>query len=138
MIETPAAVLCAEMIAKEVNFFSIGTNDLSQYIMCADRGNSAVSALCNIYQNPVLRAVKMVCDSAAKFGIPVSVCGEAAAQTDVLAFFIGAGIRTFSVAPSCVYEVKTAISKLNLESCVQLCNLILDESNDDKIREILK
>ncbi len=138
MIETPAAVLCAEMIAKEVNFFSIGTNDLSQYIMCADRGNSAVSALCNIYQNPVLRAVKMVCDSAAKFGIPVSVCGEAAAQTDVLAFFIGAGIRTFSVAPSCVYEVKTAISKLNLASCVQLCNLILDESNDDKIREILK
>lgn len=138
MIETPAAVMCAEMIAKEVNFFSIGTNDLSQYIMCADRGNSAVSGLCSIYQNPVLRAVKMVCESAAKYGIPVTVCGEAAAQTDVLPFFIGAGIRSLSVAPSCVYEVKTAISKLTLSSCRQLCGVVLEESDDEKIREILK
>ena len=138
MIETPAAVMCAEMIAKEVSFFSIGTNDLSQYIMCADRGNSAVSGLCSIYQNPVLRAVRMVCESAAKYGVPVTICGEAAAQTDVLPFFIGVGVRSFSVAPSCVYDVKKAVSGLTLSSCKQLCSVILDESDDEKIREILK
>ena len=105
MIETPAAVLCADALAGDVDFFSIGTNDLAQYIMCADRTNPLMSELCSIYQPAVLRAVNRVCECASAAGIPVTICGEAASYPDMLPVFIGMGVKSFSVDPGRVCEM---------------------------------
>jgi len=137
MIETPAAVLCAGDIAGDVDFFSIGTNDLAQYIMCADRCNPHMSALCSVYQPAVIKCLKMVCDKALEAGIPVTVCGEAASDTEMLPVFLGFGIKSFSVEPSCIVKIKNAVKKLNFWSCSQIADMILEADSEEKVRNIL-
>lgn len=138
MIETPAAVLCADSLASEVDFFSIGTNDLAQYIMCADRTNPLMSELCSIYQPAVLRAVKRVCDCASKAGIPVTICGEAASYPDMLPVFIGMGVKSFSVDPGRVSETKDQIRKLNVWSCKELAGMILKAETKEDIERLIR
>ena len=137
MMETPAAVMCAPELAREVDFFSIGTNDLSQYIMCADRGNPALSNYVSIYQPAVIRAVKQICDAAKTTGIPVTVCGEAASDSCMLPVFLGLGVRNLSVSPYKVREVKSAIKKLTMSSCMSISSLVLEADSADKVKEIL-
>ena len=138
MIETPAAVLCADRLAGNVDFFSIGTNDLAQYIMCADRGNPLMSELCSIYQPAVLRAVKKVCDCALAAGIPVTVCGEAASYPDMIPVFIGMGVRSFSVDPHRVPELKKQIRGLYARSCREIAGLVLDAETKDDVERIIR
>ena len=138
MIETPAAVLCADSLASDVDFFSIGTNDLAQYIMCADRTNPLMSELCSIYQPAVLRAVKRVCDCASKAGISVTICGEAASYPDMLPVFIGMGVKSFSVDPGRVSEMKHLIRKLNVWSCKELAGMILKAGTKKEIERLIR
>ncbi len=138
MIETPAAVLCADSLAGDVDFFSIGTNDLAQYIMCADRTNPLMSELCSIYQPAVLRAVKRVCDCASAAGIPVTICGEAASYPDMLPVFIGMGVKSFSVDPGRVSEMKNQIRKLNAWSCKELAGMILKAETKSDIEKLIR
>lgn len=138
MIETPAAVLCADSIAGDVDFFSIGTNDLAQYIMCADRTNPLMSELCSIYQPAVLRAVKRVCDCASAAGIPVTICGEAASYPDMLPVFIGMGVKSFSVDPGRVSEMKNQIRKLNAWGCKELAGMILKAETKSDIEKLIR
>ncbi|MBO4883559.1 MAG: phosphoenolpyruvate--protein phosphotransferase [Lachnospiraceae bacterium] len=138
MIETPAAVLCADSLAGDVDFFSIGTNDLAQYIMCADRTNPLMSELCSIYQPAVLRAVKRVCDCASAAGIPVTICGEAASYPDMLPVFIGMGVKSFSVDPGRVSEMKNQIRKLNAWSCKELAGMILRAETKSDIEKLIR
>ncbi|MCR5441236.1 MAG: phosphoenolpyruvate--protein phosphotransferase [Lachnospiraceae bacterium] len=138
MIETPAAVLCADSLAPDVDFFSIGTNDLAQYIMCADRTNPLMSELCSIYQPAVLRAVKRVCDCASKAGISVTICGEAASYPDMLPVFIGMGVKSFSVDPGRVSEMKHQIRKLNVWSCKELAGMILKAGTKEDIERLIR
>ena len=137
MIETPAAVFSAGELAHEVDFFSIGTNDLSQYIMCADRGNPHMAGLCSMYQPAVIRAVRMVCDKAAGADIPVTVCGEAAADEKLLPVFIGLGVRNLSVDASRISSVKNSISTLRLDECKKTALKVLNAGCDDEVRNIL-
>lgn len=112
MIETPAAVLQADELAAEVAFFSIGTNDLTQYVMATDRSNAQIAALYRTEHPAVMRAVQMTCDAAHRAGIWVGICGEAAANVDLLPRFIAMGVRELSMSPSSILAAKKRISEI--------------------------
>lgn len=111
MVETPAAALTADLLARSCDFFSIGTNDLTQYLMAADRGNAQVAGLCSPFQPAVLRAVRSVAAAARAAGIPVGICGEAAADPRLLPLFLSWGLDVFSVRPSAIAEVRARIRR---------------------------
>ena len=111
MVETPAAVFMSGILAVNVDFFSIGTNDLTQYIMAADRSLPSVGHLCD-YSNPAVRkAVMEVCRSASEAGIPVGMCGEMASDIGQTGFLLEAGLDSFSVGCSVLKNVKSNIRK---------------------------
>ncbi|CAB3762925.1 phosphoenolpyruvate--protein phosphotransferase [Paraburkholderia solisilvae] len=112
MVETPAAALTADLLAPEVDFFSIGTNDLTQYVMAADRANPTLASLYRASHPAVLRAIGMVCDAARRAGIGVAVCGEAAAQPDMIARLIALGVDELSMSPACILRAKKTVSEL--------------------------
>lgn len=109
MIEVPAAVMIARTLAQQVDFFSIGTNDLTQYIMAADRGNSAVAELVDYRNDAVVKAIAMVCEAGHEHGIPVSMCGEMAGDTQQTALLLNLGIDKLSASPSRLPALKAAI-----------------------------
>ena len=109
MIETPAAALTSDLLAKEAAFFSIGTNDLTGYTMAVDRGNAAVSHLYEVTQPAVLRAIEMTIRSAKRAGIPVGMCGEAAADPRLIPHLIEWGLDEFSVTPTSILPTRKAI-----------------------------
>ena len=112
MVETPAAVFIADVLAKEVAFFSIGTNDLTQYVMAADRHNEKVAPL-NRADNPaVLRAVEMVCAAARRAGIWVGVCGEAAARPDLIEIFVRLGVTELSMSATALPRAKRCVASI--------------------------
>lgn len=109
MIEVPAAVMIADKLASEVDFFSIGTNDLTQYIMAADRGNSTVAKLVDYCNDAVINAIAMVCQAGRNNEIPVSMCGEMAGDTQQTARLLTMGIDKLSASPSRLPALKAAI-----------------------------
>ncbi|MBR0413912.1 MAG: phosphoenolpyruvate--protein phosphotransferase [Clostridia bacterium] len=109
MIETPAAALISDLLAKEAAFFSIGTNDLTAYTMAVDRGNAKLSRLYDTFQPAVLRAIEMTIKNAKAAGIEVGMCGEAAANTDLIPKLIKWGLDTFSVTPSSILQTRKSI-----------------------------
>jgi phosphocarrier protein FPr len=112
MMETPAAALLAEDLAAEADFFSIGTNDLTQYIMAADRLNPRLAKLNRADHPAVMKAVALICEAAAKGGIWVGVCGEAAAREDLIPEFIRLGVTELSMSPSSIPRAKKRIIEL--------------------------
>jgi phosphotransferase system enzyme I (PtsI) len=112
MVETPAAALTADLLAPEVDFFSIGTNDLTQYVMAVDRVNPNLAALYRTDHPAVLRAIGMVCEAAKKANISVAVCGEAAARPEMIPVLIGLGVNELSMSPSSVLRAKKIASEL--------------------------
>lgn len=110
MVETPAAAATADILAEEADFFSIGTNDLTGYMMSADRGNGKVAYLYSVYQPAVLRMIRNVCEAAHKAGIPVGMCGEAAADPALIPCLLGFGLDEFSVGSQRVLATRRAIS----------------------------
>ena len=111
MIETPSAALISDLLAREVDFFSIGTNDLTGYTMAVDRGNAAVSSLYDTLNPAVLRAVEMTIKNAKSAGITVGMCGEAAADERLIPRLAEWGLDVFSVAPSSILKTKRSICK---------------------------
>lgn len=109
MIETPAAAIISDILAKEVDFFSIGTNDLSQYTLAIDRQNSSVQQLFDSHHAAVLRLIKTVCENAHSNGISVGICGELASDTDLLDYFLSIGIDELSVNPGNVLPIRKEI-----------------------------
>lgn len=112
MVETPAAALTADLLAPEVDFFSIGTNDLTQYVMAVDRVNANLASLYKTDHPAVLRAIGMVCEAAKKAKISVAVCGEAAARPEMIPVLIGLGVNELSMSPSSVLRAKKIVSEL--------------------------
>ncbi len=112
MIETPAAVLIAPELAKHVAFFSIGTNDLTQYIMAADRLHPAVARLNDVTNPAVMAAIGMTAKAAVAAGIMVGMCGEAAGRADLIPQFIEMGLTELSMSPSSIQRAKKAIAEL--------------------------
>ncbi|RUV18447.1 MAG: phosphoenolpyruvate--protein phosphotransferase [Mesorhizobium sp.] len=115
MIETPAAVLIAPALAKEVAFFSIGTNDLTQYIMAADRLNPTVAKLNDVTNPAVMSAIEITAKAGVAAGIMVGMCGEAAGRPDLIATFVKMGLTELSMSPASIQRAKKAIMAMAAE-----------------------
>jgi phosphocarrier protein FPr len=137
MIEVPAAVAMADQLASEADFFSIGTNDLTQYIMAADRGNAAVAHLSDSFHPAVLRMVRTAVTAGHTAGIPVGMCGELAGEPDAAPLLIGLGIDELSMNAPCIPEVKAAIRTLSAETCRNLAERALELDDGGKVRQLL-
>jgi len=117
MIETPASVLVADALAKEVDFFSVGTNDLTQYTLACDRQCNDLGKFYDPHHPAVLRALKLAADAAHKAGIWIGICGELGADLDLLETFLAIGIDELSVSPSSVLPLRAAIRKSIAKTC---------------------
>ena len=138
MVETPAAVFLADTLAREADFFSIGTNDLTQYTLAADRGNSRVSYLCSYFQPALLRAIRMAASQAKRAGIPVGMCGEAAGDPLMIPLLLAFGLDEFSVSPSAVLTIRQAISRWTRAEARALADQVMGLSTADEVRACLK
>jgi phosphotransferase system enzyme I (PtsI) len=125
MIEVPSAALMAEILAREVDFFSIGTNDLIQYVLAADRNNENVANLYNPADPSVLRLIKGVVEAARKEKIEVNVCGEMSGEPLYAPLLIGMGIRQLSATPRKIPEIKRVIRQLHVQEAEQLAERVL-------------
>ena len=125
MIEVPTAAIMADLLAREVDFFSIGTNDLIQYAVAVDRTNERVAHLYEPSHPSVVRLLKMVADAAHANDIWVGVCGEMAGEVLFTPLLLGLGIDELSAGPSLVPRVKSAVQRLTITECRQLVEEVL-------------
>lgn len=137
MIETPAAAILSEKIAPFVDFFSIGTNDLTQYTLAVDRTNEYVSSIYDSFHPTVLTLIKLTSDAATKYNIPVSICGELAGHTAATSLLIGLGITELSVSPSILLELKKRVRETSYNESKKLAEEILKIANCEDIRQKL-
>lgn len=137
MIELPSIVYMIDEITKTADFISIGTNDLTQYILGIDRTNDRVSDLYIPHHPAVLRALKKVAESAQKNNCPLSVCGDTAVDPDMLEFFIGVGIRTFSVDPRMIQFVRREVSRMNTDKAEKFASAALKRGTVKEIEKLL-
>ena len=137
MIETPASALIAEQLATEAAFFSIGTNDLTQYTLAVDRGNTKISDLYDGLHPAVLRLMKMTCDAAHKAGIDVGICGEMGGQIEATPLLVGMGFNEISISGKMLPAVKYAISKLQYDECRTLLNDAIAAEDAEAVRKLL-
>lgn len=114
MIETPAAALISDRLAPMVDFFSVGTNDLTQYTLACDRQNPEIERFCDTHHEAVLRLIQMAADNAHRYGKWIGICGELAADTALTETFLKMGIDELSVSPSFVLKVRDAIRNIDL------------------------
>jgi phosphotransferase system enzyme I (PtsI) len=128
MVEIPSTAVLADQFAKEVDFFSIGTNDLIQYTMAADRMNERVSYLYQPYNPSILRLIKMVIDAGHNEGKWVGMCGEMAGEELAIPILIGLGLDEFSMSSSSILKVRSLIHKLNKQKMEQLAEEVLQMS----------
>lgn len=125
MVEIPAAAILAERFAKEVDFFSIGTNDLTQYTLAVERGNDAVADLYEPQHPAVLKLIAMTGAAAAKQHIPCGMCGEAAGDLRLAPAFVGMGVNELSMSPRRVPQVRRLLSGLTMEDCRKAAEALL-------------
>lgn len=138
MIETAAASIIADILAKEADFFSIGTNDLTSYTMAVDRGNSEVAYLYSPYQPAILRSVQHAVSCAQMAGIPVGMCGEDASNPYLIPVWLGIGLEGFSVSPSMILSTRARLSQFTLEEAKKITQAVLKMDNATEIEEYLK
>jgi len=130
MVEVPSAALQAATFAKEVDFFSIGTNDLVQYTLAVDRTNERVASLYNPAHPAVLRLVRDVSRAATRYKIPVSCCGESAADPEFATLLIGLGLRTLSVTASSIPPLKRMIRSISADQCERIARKAISFDSD--------
>ena len=138
MIETPAASLIADLLAKEADFFSIGTNDLTQYTMAVDRGNAKVAYLYSSYNPAVLRSMKNIIEAANAVGSMVGMCGEAAADPLLIPLLISFGLGEFSVSATSVLATRGTIAKWSKAEADELAAKALSLATETEVAELLK
>lgn len=137
MIETPAAALIAPQLAKVSDFFSIGTNDLTQYVIAVDRGNTQIADLYDSMHPAVLRAMKMAADAAHAAGIEIGVCGEMGGQLEAIPLLLGMGFDELSISGRGLAAVKYLIRKLNAQECRDLLEKALELDDGKAVRALL-
>ena len=138
LIETPAAALISESLAKNCDFLAIGTNDLTMYTLAIDRGDEEVAKIYDPAHLSVLRLIKLSADSAKKVGVPISVCGEMAGDTIFTSLLLGMGINKLSMSVSRILKVKQFIENVNYNEVKKISNEILAEDDSVRIKQILK
>lgn len=137
MMETPAACMVADVLAKEAAFFSIGTNDLTGYTMAVDRGNAKVAYLYSTYNPAVLRAIKRIIECGKKEGIMVGMCGEAAADSKLIPLLLAFGLDEFSVSATSVLKTRKTISYCTMDECKALADKVMACVTEEEVLEIL-
>lgn len=137
MMETPAACMMADALAKEAAFFSIGTNDLTGYTMAVDRGNAKVAYLYSTYNPAVLRAIKRIIECGKKEGIMVGMCGEAAADSKLIPLLLAFGLDEFSVSATSVLKTRKTISDCTMDECKALADKVIECVTEEEVLEIL-
>ncbi len=138
MIETPSTAIIAYKFAKEVDFFSIGTNDLTQYFLAVDRGNEMVSNLYSSFNPAVLEAIQKVIDAGHDRGIPVSMCGEFAGDKKATELLLGMGLDIFSMSASSVLSIKKKIRSSNYGDAQSYRDLILKQDTPQEVLNNLR
>ncbi len=138
MIEVPAAAVTADVLAPYVDFFSIGTNDLTQYTMACDRGNPQLAALSDSLHPAVLRMIKMTVDGAKKHGKWVGVCGAMAGDKTAVPVLIGSGVKELSVVPPLIPAVKAQIRSLSFARCEDLARLAVGQETASAVHKIVE
>lgn len=138
MVETPAASLMADLLAKEADFFSIGTNDLTQYTMVVDRGNAQVAYLYSAYNPAVLRSIAHVIACGNKAGIPVGMCGEAAADEKLIPLLLAYGLDEFSVSATSVLATRNTIAKWTIEEAKALAKEVEGLGTREEVEQLLE
>lgn len=137
MIEVPSAAIISDLLAKECDFLSIGTNDLIQYALAVDRGNHSISSLYTPTHPSVIRLIKLIVHEANKQGIPVTVCGEIAADPRFAPLLLGLGVQEFSVAARYIPIVKNAIRHTSIVEAHKLAENVLKLSTAEEIQHYL-
>ena len=137
MIETPGAALSADALALEADFFAIGTNDLTAYTLAVDRAESDVADLYDPLHPAVLRLVQFATEAALRMRMPVSVCGEMAANPKLTPLLLGLGLRSFSMNASALPRVKQAVRGVEIDACARFARRVMEQSDPDRIRELV-
>lgn len=137
MVETPAAVMLADVLAQEVDFFSIGTNDLTQYILSVDRGNQRIKHLFNSFNPAVLRAIHQVIKAANDAGIEVGMCGEFASDQNITEILLGFGLDEYSMAASETPIIKEKIRNLDYQAAKEKAQKVLACRTVEEVNELL-
>jgi phosphotransferase system enzyme I (PtsI) len=138
MVETPSAALMASSLARDADFLSIGTNDLIQYTLAVDRGNELVSPLYSAADPAVLRLIRTVIQDAHRAQTDVSICGEMASEPEYIMLLLGLGIRSMSLAPPMIPEIKQIIRSVTIEDCNNLTRTILGMNTERQIATYLR
>ncbi len=137
MIEIPSAAVISDILAKHVDFFSIGTNDLIQYTCAVDRMNQKISHLYNQFNPAVLRLIKMVIDNAHKEGKWVGMCGESAGDSNMIPILLGFGLDEFSMSPISILPSRKLINSLSYKEMQEFANEILSMGTSEEIKEYI-
>ncbi|WP_031489912.1 phosphoenolpyruvate--protein phosphotransferase [Borreliella garinii] len=132
MIEVPSAALISSKLANKLKFFSIGTNDLTQYVLAVDRGNQKISNLYDKYNPAVLKLIKKVLDDGISFGIDVSVCGELGGDDAGALLLVGLGFRSLSMIPSATLRIKYLLKKHTIVELEELANKVLNSDSEQE------
>jgi phosphotransferase system enzyme I (PtsI) len=138
MVETPSAALTASLLARDVDFFSLGTNDLTQYTLAVDRGNELVSTLYSSVDPAVLRLIRTVIQDAHKAQIDLSLCGEMASEPEYIMLLLGMGVRNLSLAPPMLPEIKQIIRSVTISDCNNVARKILSMNSERQISSFLR
>lgn len=138
MIEVPSAALISDELAKRVDFFSIGTNDLIQYTIAVDRGNEKIAYLYQPFHPGVLRLIKLVIDNAHKEKIPIGMCGEMASNPYATVLLAGLGLDEFSMSPSSLLEVRKILRTVDYKDATKMANEILKLNSSSQIVSYIK
>ncbi|MCL2791722.1 MAG: phosphoenolpyruvate--protein phosphotransferase [Spirochaetaceae bacterium] len=138
MIEVPSAVLAVEFLAKKVDFFSIGTNDLIQYTIAIDRGNEKIAYLYQMYHPALLRLIKMTIDAGKKAGIPVSLCGEMGGDPKAIIVLLGLGLEFFSMSPASIPLAKKVIRNVEVKEAEKIIDTIMQMGSGTEINSFVE
>jgi phosphoenolpyruvate-protein phosphotransferase len=137
MIETPGAALAADALALEADFFAIGTNDLTAYTLAVDRAATDAAELYDPLHPAVLRLVQFATEAALRMRMPVSVCGEMAANPKLTPLLLGLGLRSFSMNASAVPRVKQAVRAVAIDECTRFARRVMEQSDPARIHELV-
>ena len=137
MIETPGAALSADALALEADFFAIGTNDLTAYTLAVDRAETDVASLYDPIHPAVLRLVQFATEAALRLRMPVSVCGEMAADPRLTRLLLGLGIRSFSMNTAAVPRVKQAVRMADIDDCARFARRLMERSDPESIHAMI-
>ncbi len=137
MVEVPAAAVCVDAILRHCDFISIGSNDLIQYLVAADRDNPKVAHLCEALAPAIFRVLRMVLDSCQRTGTPVTLCGEMAGQPRSALVLFGMGLRRFSMSPAFIPTVKELFASVTTAQAERFAHHVLQLSTSEEIRSYL-